>query len=239
MISLLLRFYDPKRGRVTLDGVNIAALDVREYRKHFGVVMQDMPLFARSIRRNIAYGLDDGDGVALSDIAAAAKKALAYDFVEQMLDKFETRVGERGGRLSGGQRQRVAIARVFLRKPRLVLLDEATSALDEESQAAVQQALDALIALGESTVVLVAHRLSTVVAADKIVVVDSGRIIEEGSHRDLVAKTDGVYAALIAKQLAKAAQHIDDKSQPTATHQPASDSVDKLLDEINTRVKAA
>lgn len=238
MISLLLRFYDPKRGRVTLDGVDVASLDVREYRKHFGVVMQDMPLFARSIRRNITYGLDD-DGVALDDVAGAAKKALAYDFVEQMLDKFETRVGERGGRLSGGQRQRVAIARVFLRKPRLVLLDEATSALDEESQAAVQQALDALIALGESTVVLVAHRLSTVVAADKIVVVDGGRIIEEGSHRDLVAKPDGVYAALVAKQLAKAAQHIDDKSQATASNRPASDTVDRLLDEINPRVRAA
>lgn len=219
MISLLLRFYDPRRGSLALDGVDVRSLDVHSYRSHFGTVMQDTPLFARSLRHNVAYPSDDA---TLADVEAAAKRALAYDFVAEMQDAFETRVGERGGRLSGGQRQRVAIARVFLRQPRIVLLDEATSALDEASQAAVQESLDALIHQGGSTVVLVAHRLSTVVNADRIAVVDKGSVVEHGNHRALLAKPDGVYAALYARQLAKAAQSIDEP-----------DAVDALLDDIN------
>ncbi|KAJ8606746.1 hypothetical protein CTAYLR_009737 [Chrysophaeum taylorii] len=237
IVSMLLRFYDPKSGVVRLDGVDVRTLDVRRYRRRFGVVMQDTPLMARSIKTNIAYGLESEP--TLGEVEAAAKKAYAYDFVSAMRDGFDTRVGERGGRLSGGQRQRIAISRVFLRQPKIVLLDEATSALDEESQAAVQKSLDALIARGGSTVVLVAHRLTTVVAADKIAVVDSGRIIEQGTHHSLVSKHDGIYAALVKRQLAKAAQHLDDDDVDTSLQQKAkkhleggNDSVDALIDEI-------
>jgi len=198
VISLLLRFYDPKAGRLLIDGVDVRTIDVRDYRARFGTVMQDTPLFARSVRRNVTYGLDD-DAVDDAALAAAARQALAYDFVAEMPDGFDTRVGERGGRLSGGQRQRVAIARVFLRRPKIILLDEATSALDEASQAAVQDALDALIAKGGSTVVLVAHRLSTVMAADQIAVLDNGRIAEIGTHASLLKRPDGIYAALVAR----------------------------------------
>ena len=142
-----------------------------------------------------------------------------------MKDGFKTRVGERGGRLSGGQRQRVAIARIFLRAPKLILLDEATSALDEESQAAVQASLDALIKKGDSTVVLVAHRLSTVMNADKIAVVGDGLVREEGTHEELCA-ADGVYAGLVRKQLTKAQSVIHEKDADAAA---ANDTIDKLL----------
>lgn len=234
LISILLRFYDPKRGRVLLDGTDVRSVDVRSYRRNFGVVLQDTPLMARSIRRNITYGIDD-DAVSDSAVVSAAKQAYADDFIAAMHDGYETRVGERGGRLSGGQRQRVAIARVFLRRPKIILLDEATSALDEESQAAVQNSLDALIGLGGHTVVLVAHRLSTVVSSDLIAVIDAGRVVERGSHNSLVA-ADGVYAALVKRQLAKAALHIDDSPAPSAPS--AADTIDALLEDLAGQQKA-
>jgi len=233
IVSLLMRFYDPRAGAVCLDGRDVKELCVRDYRGLFGIVAQDTPLFARSILKNVAYGAegaeddDDADRNAalLARVEAAAKEAHAYDFVAEMKDGFKTRVGERGGRLSGGQRQRVAIARIFLRAPKLILLDEATSALDEESQAAVQASLDALIKKGDSTVVLVAHRLSTVMNADKIAVVGDGLVREEGTHEELCA-ADGVYAGLVRKQLTKAQSVIHEKDADAAA---ANDTIDKLL----------
>ena len=144
----------------------------------------------------------------MEQVVSAAKQAYAHSFIMEMKDGYSTRVGERGGRISGGQRQRIAIARIFLRRPKLILLDEATSALDEDSQAAVQSALDKLIATGGATVVLVAHRLSTVMNADKIAVIDKGQVMEEGSHDELLVK-NGIYATLVRKQLAKKASVLD------------------------------
>ena len=159
---------------------------------------------------------------------AAAAEAQAHDFIRDMKDAYQTRVGERGGRLSGGQRQRVAIARIFLRRPKIILLDEATSALDEDSQQAVQASLDALIRKGDSTVVLVAHRLSTVMNADKIAVIADGGVKEEGSHDELCAK-GGVYAGLVRKQLTKAAAVLDQGKEDVAEAKAANDTIDKLM----------
>ena len=229
IISLLLRFYDPRGGRVTLDGVDVTSMDVRSYRRLFGVVMQDTPLMANSIRGNMTYGMDDD--VPLTMVKAAAKAAFALDFVDAMTDGFDTRVGERGGRLSGGQRQRIAIARIFLREPKLCLLDEATSALDEESQFAVQKSLDALISRGGSTVVLVAHRLSTVMASDNIAVIDHGKVREQGNHSALV-QHGGIYAALVQRQLSHQQQHASSDSSATTKKLKIQD-IDSLLDELD------
>mmetsp|Transcript_8853 Transcript_8853/g.11535 ORF Transcript_8853/g.11535 Transcript_8853/m.11535 type:complete len:924 (-) Transcript_8853:1361-4132(-) len=195
LMKLLMRFYDPKQGRILLDGREYTSLRVSHLRKCFGIVSQDTKLFAKSVMYNITYGMEEGT-YTKAQVIAAAKKAHAHEFIEKMKDGYDTRVGEHGGRVSGGQAQRIAIARVFLRNPKIILLDEATSALDEESQQAVQDGLDALIRKGGSTIVLVAHRLSTVKFADKIVVLDKGEIAEEGSHDELMSR-DGVYANLI------------------------------------------
>ncbi|KAJ1460980.1 P-loop containing nucleoside triphosphate hydrolase protein [Pelagophyceae sp. CCMP2097] len=238
IISLLMRFYDPRSGAVLLDGVDVRSLRVKDYRGLFGVVAQDTPLFARSVAENIAYG---SEGATAAEIEAAANAACAHDFIADMKDGYATRVGERGGRLSGGQRQRVAIARVFLRRPKLVLLDEATSALDEDSQAAVQKSLDALIARGDSTVVLVAHRLSTVMgadqSADQIAVIDAGAVVERGDHDALLAQ-GGVYASLVKRQLSKAASTLDQtKEADGAERRAQADTIDKLLDDISKAKK--
>ena len=197
IINMLLRFYDAKEGVVELDGFKYEGLRVNELRRLFGVVSQDTELFAKSIADNISYGMEEGS-FTREDVEDAARRAQCYDFIMEMKDGFETRVGERGGRISGGQRQRIAIARVFLRKPKIILLDEATSALDENSQEAVQKSMDRLIKESGATVVLVAHRLSTVMGADKIVVVEGGGVLEEGSHNELV-KLGGVYKSLVEK----------------------------------------
>ena len=140
IINLLLRFYDPKVGTISLDGRSYDSLKVNELRRMFGVVTQETELFALTVEENIAYGLNE-DEYTMDEVIDAAKKAFAHDFICEMKDGYQTRIGERGNRLSGGQRQRIAIARVFLRRPRIILLDEATSALDENSQEAVQKAL--------------------------------------------------------------------------------------------------
>ena len=160
---------------------------------------------------NIAYGLSKSD-YTQEDLIQAAKKAQAYDFILQMKDGFQTRIGERGNRISGGQRQRIAIARVFLRKPKIILLDEATSALDEHSQEAVQKALSVLITESHATVVLVAHRLSTVMNAHSIVVIDNGRVLEQGTHNELVVQ-DGIYASMVQKQNKKMTDELDQKDK--------------------------
>jgi len=193
-----LRFYDPCTGSVSLGGVDYTQLNLRSVHERLGVVSQETQLFNATIEENIKYGAPAG--VTTEDVEAAAKAAQAFDFVSEFEDGFATKVGERGQRLSGGQKQRIAIARCLLRKPRLLLLDEATSALDAESESLVQKALDGLIWNNAHTVLLVAHRLSTVVNANKILVIEKGATVEEGTHDELLGRK-GVYASLVEHQL--------------------------------------
>jgi len=163
------------------------------------------------LKKNIAYGIDQ---YTKAELYEAAKAANAHDFIMEFDEAYETRVGERGVRLSGGQKQRIALARVFLRRPKLLFLDEATSALDSESEALVQDAIDKLIARGGCTVVLVAHRLSTVINADIIGVVHQGKIVERGTHDDLL-KQKGIYAQLVKRQVSRMANTLDDTNDDT------------------------
>lgn len=194
MVALLQRLYDPTTGAIRLDGVDIRDLEQRSLRRQIGVVLQDALLFNDTIRNNIAYGRP---GASQAEIEAAARAANAHDFIMRLPRGYDTVVGERGGVLSGGGRQRIAIARALLKDPPILILDEATSALDAESEALVQEALSRLIR-GRTTFVI-AHRLSTVVGADRIVVLKGGRIVEEGTHDELIRR-NGHYAALVHVQ---------------------------------------
>lgn len=194
IFSLLLRYYDPQSGTIRVDGVALPEADPLAIRGRMAVVPQDVAIFASTLRENIAFGRPDATD---EDIIAAAKAALAHDFIMALEKGYDTLVGERGMTLSGGQRQRIAIARAILRDAPILLLDEATSALDAESEMLVQKGLEHLMT-GRTTLV-VAHRLATVLKADRILVVDEGRIIEEGTHASLVQK-DGVYARLAKLQ---------------------------------------
>ncbi|CAM6128591.1 unnamed protein product [Calypogeia fissa] len=205
IVHLLMRFYDPARGRILLDGWDLRHLNLKSVHKHMGLVAQDTQMFACSIEENITYGLTK---YRVEDIEEAARYAHAHDFIMRFPDGYATRVGERGVRLSGGQRQRIAIARMLLRRPKILLLDEATSSLDTESEALVQQALDRLISEGGRTVVLVAHRLSTVRNADMIAVMEKGSVVEQGQHDELLER-NGVYQKLVRRQLNKVNEHID------------------------------
>ena len=196
---LLLRLYDPRAGRITVDGISLRDLDLAWMHRHTGVVAQDTQLFAASIEDNIRYGCPFS--VSHEQVVEAAKAAHAHEFISSFGEGYFTRVGERGARLSGGQKQRLAIARALLRQPRLLLLDEATSSLDSEAEAAVQAAIDALVKQGGRTVILVAHRLSTVVDAHAIAVVEGGMVKDLGTHKDLLKKKDGLYSRLVARQL--------------------------------------
>lgn len=194
--ALLTRFYDPQDGLVQLDGHDLRQLDTDWLREQVGVVSQEPILFATSIAENIRYGrLTAND----AEVQAAARAANAHDFIRSFPDGYRTPVGERGVRLSGGQKQRVAIARALLKDPRILLLDEATSALDSESEALVQEALDRL--MRGRTTLIIAHRLSTVIGADRVVVLADGRVAEEGRHADLIAR-DGIYRRLVERQFA-------------------------------------
>jgi ATP-binding cassette subfamily B protein len=194
IFALLLRFYDPVSGSILIDGVDIAKADPQAVRDRTAIVPQDVTIFAATAGENIGFGRP---GAAQAEIEAAAKDALADEFIEKLAQGYDTQVGERGVMLSGGQRQRVAIARAILRDAPILLLDEATSALDAQSETLVQTALERLMK-GRTTIV-VAHRLATVLKADRILVMDGGRIVEEGTHRSLVRK-GGVYAGLAKLQ---------------------------------------
>jgi ABC-type multidrug transport system fused ATPase/permease subunit len=199
MASLLLRLYDPVDGAITLDGRDFRDFEPQSLRGHFGVVAQETQLFAGTIEENISYAMPTP--YTKADLEVAAAKANALEFVQGFDDGFQTLVGDRGMLLSGGQKQRLSIARMFLRRPRLLLLDEATSALDAENEALVQEALDGLVASGVCrTVVVIAHRLSTVRNADQIVVMQDGELKELGKHEELL-RMDGIYAQLVQRQL--------------------------------------
>lgn len=186
--SLLPRFYDAGQGRITVDGVDVRDVTLDSLRAQVGIVQQDVYLFEGSVRENILYG---NPFATDEQVEWAARQANIHDFVMSLEEGYDTFVGERGARLSGGQKQRIAIARVFLRNPRILILDEATSALDNESEERVQASLERLSA--NRTTLVIAHRLSTIRNADLIAVVDEGRVVETGTHDDLLAK-DGIYA---------------------------------------------
>lgn len=201
--SLLPRFWDVSAGRVTFDGIDIRDLALSDLRRAIGIVPQEPTLFSGTIRENIAYAGIGADGSRPSEdsVRAAAAAAHAEEFISRLPQGYDTPVGERGIKLSGGQRQRLAIARVFLKNPALVLLDEATSSLDNESERLIEEAMGELLK-GRSTLII-AHRLGTVLRADRIVVIDRGRIVEEGRHDDLV-RAEGVYARLYRGQFRSA-----------------------------------
>jgi subfamily B ATP-binding cassette protein MsbA len=195
LVDLLVRFYDPTSGRISLEGCDLRDYEFESLRALFGIVTQDTLLFHDTILNNIAYGNRDA---STEMIHAAAKAANAHEFISQMPDGYETMVGDRGVRLSGGQRQRIAIARALLKNPPILIFDEATSALDTENEMLVQEAIQNL--LHHRTAVVIAHRLSTIQQADRIVVMDKGKIVEIGTHDELLARKDGLYQRLYTIQ---------------------------------------
>jgi len=195
LVDLIPRFYEPTAGRILLDGIDTREFRLDTLRSLTGIVSQDTVLFNDTVKRNIAYGA--GDRYTQEQIETAARAANAHNFIMELPEGYDTILGERGTRLSGGQRQRMAIARALLTDPPILILDEATSALDTESERLVQQAIDRL--LEGRTVFVIAHRLSTVISASQILVLDRGRIVERGTHSVLVAK-GGVYSRLHALQ---------------------------------------
>ena len=195
LTKLLLRFADIDSGKITIDSQDIAEVTQASLRKQIAYVPQEPLLFHRSVRENIAYSRPDATD---TEIEKAAKKAGAYDFIVKLQDGFDTLVGERGVKLSGGQRQRIAIARAILKNAPILVLDEATSALDSESEALIQKSLETL--MKNRTSIVIAHRLSTIAKLDRIIVLENGRIVEDGSHDQLLAKKRGVYAKLWARQ---------------------------------------
>ena len=195
VIQLLERFYDPLSGVITMDGVDIKTLNVRWLRSQLGLVGQEPVLFQWTVAQNIAYG--KLSGATQDEIEAAAKAANAHNFITSDLQNgYDTEVGLKGGFLSGGQKQRVAIARALIKKPAVLLLDEATSALDNTSEAVVQEALDDVMAKHKITTIVIAHRLSTIRNASCIAVFNEGRIVEQGSHEELLGH-QGLYASLV------------------------------------------
>jgi len=200
VFSLLLRFYDPQTGAIRVDGSDIRTVTRSDLRARLAIVPQEPVLFSASAMDNIRYGRPEASD---AEVRAAAEAAQAASFLEKLPQGYDTFLGERGVRLSGGQRQRVAIARAILRDPAILLLDEATSSLDAENELAVQTALDRLTK--QRTTLIVAHRLATVLKADRIAVMENGRVVDMGTHRELAAR-GGLYARLAELQFDRAAE---------------------------------
>ena len=194
-MKLLLRLYEIQAGQITLDGVDLRELNLRDLRRAIGLVSQDVFLFHGTVRENIAYGSPDATD---DDILYAARIAEAHDFIQQLPQGYETIVGERGQKLSGGQRQRLAIARAILKDPPILILDEATSAVDNETEAAIQRSLEKITQ--NRTTIAIAHRLSTIRNADCIYVMENGKLVEQGDHDSLLTQ-NGIYTHLWNVQL--------------------------------------
>jgi ATP-binding cassette, subfamily B, bacterial IrtB/YbtQ len=207
---LISRYADPQGGVVRLGGVDVATLEPGELLRHLAVVFQDVYLFDDTIRANIAMGRPDATD---AEIEAAARAANVHTFVERLPSGYDTRVGEIGSSLSGGERQRISIASAILKDAPVVLLDEPTAALDTESEVVVQQAIDNLVQ--GKTVVVIAHRLSTVVGADQIVVIEDGMVAQRGRHEELLADSNGRYARMWSAQLAVRSWHVPSGATPT------------------------
>ena len=203
---LLPKFYHPDEGKILIGGIDIEEIDMHSLREKIGIVQQDVFLFAGSFYENLSYGKKDA---SMEEIISAAKKANIYDYIMSLPEGFDTQIGERGIKLSGGQKQRLSIARVFLKNPQILILDEATSSLDNATEALIQEALNSL-KQGRTTIV-VAHRLSTIRNADEILVVSNGRIIENGTHEELLKKENGVYKTLYDSQFKEGDYGIDTK----------------------------
>lgn len=217
LISLLLRFYDPDAGRILIDGQDIAGVTHQSLRKSIAYVSQQPYMFEGTIRDNIRYGRPDATD---REVEEAARIAFADEFIRAQMDGYETLVGEGGATLSGGQRQRLSIARAILRNAPILVLDEATSALDNESEAKVQAALETVMQ-GRTTIVI-AHRMSTVINADKIIVMDLGQVVEQGTHQELVADAHGIYARYYRLQSQSGLGLVDDRDMEAA--EPAFDA---------------
>jgi len=196
VVNLVPRFYDVTAGQVTVDGYDVRDVKLQSLRKQIGTVFQEAFLFSGTIAENIAYGRE---GASMEEIVRAAKLAQAHDFIMSFPDGYQTRVGERGVTVSGGQRQRVTIARALLLDPRILIMDDSTSSVDVETEYLIQQALTAV--MKDRTTFVIAHRLSTVKNADKIVVLNSGSIVEQGTHGELLTR-DGPYRRIYETQLA-------------------------------------
>jgi len=194
LVDMILRFYDVDSGRILIDGIDIRRLRIADLRRLIGIVTQETILFNDTVRNNIAYGLDD---MPQEKIFEAATCANAHEFIEAMDDGYETVIGDRGSRLSGGQRQRISIARAILKNPEILIFDEATSSLDTESELAVQQAIERM--MENRTSLVIAHRLSTIQHCDRIIVLDEGRIVESGTHNELLLAS-GLYKRLYELQ---------------------------------------
>jgi len=221
-LHLLMRFYDPKVGCIRLDGRDLRTIDPLSLRKHMGLVAQDTQLFNSTIEENITFGVNS---YTQEDLVEASKLANAHEFITTLEDGYKTKVGECGARLSGGQKQRIALARCFMKRPSILFLDEATSSLDAESESLVQEAIDRLIQIRKCTVILVAHRLSTVINANSIAVIDNGIVAEQGNHEELVSK-GGIYAKLVSKQL----QKMNNSLLVDKKEGESNDTIDSLLE---------